>query len=384
MTTVYLIRHAEAEGNVGRRCHGWYNSLLTQKGEKQAALVGERFQDVPLTAVYSSDLSRAKHTAMAVAKPHGLPVQERQALREINMGDWEDKPWAELPILSQELYDLWCNRPWLCHVPGGESIMESGQRAFAELRRIAAGHDGEEIAVVSHGSAIRGILTLAKGLRPDQMMEVGWGDNTCVAKLLFDTDGGVTVEYANDNSHLPQELSTFASLKWSNSVDVPVSPQMWFRPVNFDDPADRDKAIAYFHLIYYPTYGADAFTDEEIEQRLRGFQSVTPNAVVFGMVDREIGGIIALNTLDDDEPEVGEMGGTYIEPKYRGCGFGQQLMAHAVSVYRGLGKKYLQAIPAVHNPAGPRFYGGQGFVKIGDLHTDQGEFLVMRRKIGVD
>lgn len=28
-TTIYLVRHAEAEGNLGRRCHGHYDSMLT-------------------------------------------------------------------------------------------------------------------------------------------------------------------------------------------------------------------------------------------------------------------------------------------------------------------------------------------------------------------
>ena len=31
MTTVYIIRHAEAEGNVYRRCHGQYDGLLTPR-----------------------------------------------------------------------------------------------------------------------------------------------------------------------------------------------------------------------------------------------------------------------------------------------------------------------------------------------------------------
>ena len=30
MTTIYLIRHAEAEGNLYRRAHGWYNSTITR------------------------------------------------------------------------------------------------------------------------------------------------------------------------------------------------------------------------------------------------------------------------------------------------------------------------------------------------------------------
>lgn len=31
-TTIYLVRHAEAEGNLGRRCHGHYDSMLTRRG----------------------------------------------------------------------------------------------------------------------------------------------------------------------------------------------------------------------------------------------------------------------------------------------------------------------------------------------------------------
>ena len=37
MTTVYMVRHAEAEGNLYRRVHGWYNSLITDNGYRQIA-----------------------------------------------------------------------------------------------------------------------------------------------------------------------------------------------------------------------------------------------------------------------------------------------------------------------------------------------------------
>ena len=42
---------------------------------------------------------------------------------------------------------------------------------------------------MTHGSAIRGMLTIAHGFAPEQMGEIGWGDNTCVAKLEFDENG---------------------------------------------------------------------------------------------------------------------------------------------------------------------------------------------------
>ena len=64
-TTVYIIRHAEAEGNVYRRCHGQYNALLTTRAYKQLPYLAKRFENVPLAAVYSSDLFRARVTAQA-------------------------------------------------------------------------------------------------------------------------------------------------------------------------------------------------------------------------------------------------------------------------------------------------------------------------------
>lgn len=382
-TTLYLVRHAEAEGNIARRCHGQYDSLLTKRGLEQAQVVGARFAAEPIDAVYSSDLWRARHTAMAIAEPHHLPVIERKALREIDMGEWEDKAWAELPVFQPELYDTWCNRPWLCRAPGGETIMEAGTRALEEMRRIAREQNGKTVVVVSHGSAIRGILTRALGLPDEEMMQVGWGDNTCVAKMIFHDDGSIDIPYRNDNSHLPENLSTFHALKWSDSVDVPISPQMWFRPVDWDNETDKAVAVDLFHQIYWPTYGKDTYTDEQIEARLRGFQSVTPEAVSFGMVDQEIGGIIAMNTLEHRDTEIGEMGGACIVKKYRGCGFGPQLIGNAVSVYRRMGKKVLQSTPAKHNPGASAFYERNGFEPVGEYTDECGTFLIVQRNIEV-
>ncbi|MDO5547798.1 MAG: histidine phosphatase family protein [Eubacteriales bacterium] len=381
-TTVYLVRHAEAEGNIGRRCHGIYNSLLTRRGRRQAKTVGDRFRTIPLDGVYSSDLARARDTARAIAQPHGLEVIQRPLLREIDMGDWEDRPWAELAMFEKEPYDIWCNEPWNSQTPGGETIMQAGQRVFDEIRRIAEENDGKYIAIVSHGTVIRGVLTLACGLAPEQMMAVGWGDNTCVARLVYRDDGTIRVDYRNDNRHLPQELSTFHSLKWSDSVDVPISPQLWFRPVDFDKAEDRNVAIELFHSIYWPAYGKEAFTDEQIEQRLRGYQTVCPDAVSFGMYQSDIAGIIAMDTTAEEEDTIGEMGGTGILPQYRGWGFGPQLMNHAVSVYRRLGKRYLQSQPSAEGKFGPRFYHQNDFEEIGT--TEDGKFLIMRRKIAAD
>ena len=100
MTTVYMVRHAEAEGNLYRRVHGWYNSLITDNGYRQIAALRGRFADIHIDAVYSSDLFRTMTTAKAVYLSHGLELHTDPGLREISLGAWEDKPWGD-PLQSQ-------------------------------------------------------------------------------------------------------------------------------------------------------------------------------------------------------------------------------------------------------------------------------------------
>ena len=91
MTTIYLVRHAEAEGNLYRIAHGHYNSCITDdRGCRQIRALAERFRDVPVDAVYASDLIRTRTTAQSIYLPKGLQLHPDPAFREICMGEWED------------------------------------------------------------------------------------------------------------------------------------------------------------------------------------------------------------------------------------------------------------------------------------------------------
>ena len=56
MTTIYLIRHAEAEGNLYRIAQGQANSSITDRGERQIQALARRFADIPIDAVYALSL----------------------------------------------------------------------------------------------------------------------------------------------------------------------------------------------------------------------------------------------------------------------------------------------------------------------------------------
>ena len=83
MTRIYLIRHAEAEGNLYRIAQGQSNSILTDRGWRQVKALEKRFADIQIDAVYSSDLYRTCATASALYQPRNLPLHRTKALREI-------------------------------------------------------------------------------------------------------------------------------------------------------------------------------------------------------------------------------------------------------------------------------------------------------------
>ena len=72
-TKIFLIRHAEAEGNLYRLAHGQYDSTITPGGYRQLAYLRQRFQNERIDAVYGSDLTRTHTTASAVYAPKNLP-----------------------------------------------------------------------------------------------------------------------------------------------------------------------------------------------------------------------------------------------------------------------------------------------------------------------
>ena len=54
MTKVYIIRHAEAEGNIYRRMCGQYNGKLTKLGVKQLDSLEKRFEGEQIDRIYYS------------------------------------------------------------------------------------------------------------------------------------------------------------------------------------------------------------------------------------------------------------------------------------------------------------------------------------------
>lgn len=163
MTTIHLARHGETDWNRELRWQGHSDPPLNDRGRRQAQMLADALDGMPLVAVYTSDLSRATETAEIVASRLNLPVSVDPALREIDVGSWEGFTLAEIETRFPEAVARWEERGehgW----EGGESHDQMAARVREAVRSIAARHEGEEILIVTHGGPIRALKSLAAGV----------------------------------------------------------------------------------------------------------------------------------------------------------------------------------------------------------------------------
>ncbi len=172
-TRLYLIRHGQVNGYESYPIYGHTDVELTEVGVLQMEKVSERLRFVPIEAIYSSDLRRAAHGALIVARYHDVPIRHLAELREMYFGQWEGESLGRIrKNFPQELEarqnDLINYRP-----PGnGESIGELASRIEPCLEQILAKHKGKHIAVVAHGGVNRVILAKALGLRLSEIYRI--------------------------------------------------------------------------------------------------------------------------------------------------------------------------------------------------------------------
>lgn len=208
MTTIYFVRHCEAEGNTRGVLQGRSDCDVSGNSAKQLELVSLRLRNVPFAAIYSSPLRRARKTAEAIDRYHGLGVEQDARLTEIDMGDWEGRSWAEIETGSPEMFRVWNKDPGAFEAPGGESVLRVAGRMWVAALDIARKNGGKTVCAISHGCAIRSLLCRALGKPLSRMNDIPWSDNTGVSVVEFE-NGKARVVRMNDSSHIPPELSVY-------------------------------------------------------------------------------------------------------------------------------------------------------------------------------
>jgi probable phosphoglycerate mutase len=204
VSSLVLVRHGRTEANARGLLLGRLDVALDELGRRQARAVADAVLETtgPIAAVVSSPLLRTRETAAAF----GLPVQVDDRFVELDYGELDGRPLADVP---PEMWAAWRTDPSF-RPPGGETLAQVADRVVVACREWAravdggAVHggaaDGGAVVVVTHVSPLKAAVAWALGVGD----ETGWRTRVDPASISrVAVDGPVPVLRSfNETGHL--------------------------------------------------------------------------------------------------------------------------------------------------------------------------------------
>ncbi len=201
-TDILLIRHGESEAAYVDKpfplVDGHADPQLSENGREQAERLAERLAKQPIDALYVTSLRRTAQTAERLAERLGLTPQAEPDLREVNLGEWEAGRFRKMVADNHPIAErMWVEERWDV-IPGAEPADEFTARTSGAIKRIAAAHPDQRIAVVTHGGVIAALLAMATSSRPFAFLGA---DNASISRLVITPERWIIRGY-NDTAHL--------------------------------------------------------------------------------------------------------------------------------------------------------------------------------------
>lgn len=157
-----LVRHFRTQSNEARRIMGWGDAPRASNWESDLLDVDHCLTTRKLVfdAIHSSDLGRARNTAIYYARRRGRDaVESHVAFNEINYGELfgldKDEVMKAYPQFKQDPDYVF---------PGGESFRQMQTRCLARLLDMAADHPSQTLLLVAHAGVIRALVCHLLGL----------------------------------------------------------------------------------------------------------------------------------------------------------------------------------------------------------------------------
>jgi broad specificity phosphatase PhoE len=202
-TLLLFVRHAE------QQTMRVFDSELSARGRRQAELLAARLSRLPVTAVVSSPLRRARQTAEAVAQAAGLGLEVEDDLDEVRIdADARRRRYTDSPASAINPVEDDYARAALAGVrlipaalwggEGVETLASLRERGLAAVGRVIARHPSGVVVVVSHGGLINAVVGAWIGA-PRDMWFASW--HTGVSAVLAAGEERILLTL-NDTGHL--------------------------------------------------------------------------------------------------------------------------------------------------------------------------------------
>ncbi|MGI0482606.1 histidine phosphatase family protein [Geminocystis sp. CENA526] len=216
-TRVIIVRHGQSSYNAQKMIQGRCNeSVITEKGEQQANLLGNALKSIEFDGFYCSPLQRAHKTAQIIQElnDHNPNLIVAEKLREINLPIWEKWKKEDVKREYPEEYRLWKEKPHELKmtVEGKDfyPVLDLYRQAQEFWQEIIPQHHNQTILITAHNGINRCLILTALGMSASYYHTIQQS-NCCINVLNFSGNFGdaVQLESLNQTSHLGMPLPDF-------------------------------------------------------------------------------------------------------------------------------------------------------------------------------
>jgi probable phosphoglycerate mutase len=173
MPILLLIRHGANDYQKRGLLAGRLPKVhLNKTGREQAQALAQALGRLPIRAVYTSPLARARETADPLGRELGLKVRVQAGLQETDVGRWAGRSIRRLALTST--WRIVQRSPSRAAHPGGESFMATQARVVATLDALCAKFKAADlVACIFHSDPIKLAVAHYIGLPLDHFQRLG-------------------------------------------------------------------------------------------------------------------------------------------------------------------------------------------------------------------
>ena len=173
MGQIIFLRHGQAKNNTDRILAGRTEGIpLTETGIKQAEHTAEFLQHMNISAIYSSPIQRAKHTAEIVGKHNSLDVTIDERLIELDMGKFTGMPYDEIFNSHGNVFMKFYNGELEIAHNGVETFSDVKKRVLGIVDHVLENHPDENVVLVTHMDPIKAMLSTIVDLSATNLFEL--------------------------------------------------------------------------------------------------------------------------------------------------------------------------------------------------------------------
>ena len=170
---IIFLRHGQAKNNTERILSGRTPGVpLTDKGITQAQQTAELLEHMNISAIYSSPIQRAKHTAEIVGKHNSIDVTIDDRLIELDMGKFTNVPYDEIFSSHGNVFMKFYDGELEIAHNGVETFADVKKRVASIVEEVIEKHPDENVVLVTHMDPIKAMLSTIVDLSPTNLFEL--------------------------------------------------------------------------------------------------------------------------------------------------------------------------------------------------------------------